>query len=93
MAMEGDRDEDDLPDVFVRLTDPGRYSGTHKHRFKSDGSGAGLEGRRTDVDHAINHHGLAKILRDEDPEMDSPHKPILSWEEDKLRSDAWYTKE
>lgn len=93
MAMEGDRDEDDLPDVFVRLTDPGRYSGTHRHRFRHDGTGAGLEGRRTDTDHAVNHHGLAQILRDEDPEMDSPHKPILPWDEDKLRSDAWYTKD
>lgn len=93
LAMEDDKDEDDLPDVFVRLTDPRRFNGTHKHRFRSDGSGAGLEGRRDDTDFAINHNGEAKILRDDDPEMDAPHKPIMPWEEDKLRSDAFYTRD
>lgn len=84
-------DDDELPDVFVRLTDPARYPASHAYRFNEDGTGAGLEGRRDDIDHQINVQGTAKILRDDDPEMDSPHKPIMSWEEDKLRSDAYYS--
>eukprot|EP00040_Diaphanoeca_grandis_P005354 m.32506 g.32506 ORF g.32506 m.32506 type:complete len:308 (-) comp16656_c0_seq1:113-1036(-) len=86
-----DDQDDELPAVFVRLTDPSRYPSSHARRFLEDGSGAGLEGRRDDPDHMVNVSGSAKILRDDDPEMDSPHKPIMSWEEDKLRSDAYYS--
>ncbi|KNC56264.1 uncharacterized protein AMSG_11699 [Thecamonas trahens ATCC 50062] len=32
-------------DITARLTDPSTYSATHKHRFKSDGTGAGKAGR------------------------------------------------
>ena len=32
-------------DVFDRLTSVNTYTGTHKHRFNSDGTGKGLDGR------------------------------------------------
>ncbi|EGD82798.1 hypothetical protein PTSG_03448 [Salpingoeca rosetta] len=71
---------DDLPDVFVRLTDHKRYNGTHKHRFSQDGVGLGLEGRREDDHHRHVLAGEAKITRDLDVEMDAPNKPTLPWE-------------
>eukprot|EP00667_Euglena_gracilis_P023717 EG_transcript_26935 len=33
--------------VFSRLTDHTKYTGTHVHRFTSDGQGRGLDGRDT----------------------------------------------
>jgi len=90
LAMEQDQDDDELPDVFMRLTDPSRYPASHSQRFR-DGYGMGLEGRRDDISHMVNVAGDAKILRDDDPEMDSPHKPIMPWDEDKLRTDAYYS--
>lgn len=32
-------------DIFSRLTDTSKYTGTHKHRFDKNGMGLGLEGR------------------------------------------------
>ena len=35
------------PSIFERLTDHTKYTGTHAHRFASDGTGRGLAGRDT----------------------------------------------
>jgi hypothetical protein len=31
--------------IFDKLTDPSKYTGTHKERFDSSGKGKGIEGR------------------------------------------------
>eukprot|EP01147_Barroeca_monosierra_P009975 gene9975-2150_t len=35
----------DLPPLFQRLTDPSYFTGSHRYRFDTDGSGKGLYGR------------------------------------------------
>lgn len=88
---EAGLDEDDMPDVFVRLLDPGKFNSTHKHRFSETGVGMGLEGRRDDNDHEINVAGQAQILRTLEPAMDQPHKPLMPWELARMRTDSCYT--
>lgn len=39
--------EADSLDIFERLTDTSKYTGTHGHRFDEQGHGVGLEGRRS----------------------------------------------
>ena len=36
--------------VFDRLTDTSQYTGTHKERFNQDGTGKGIDGRRSQED-------------------------------------------
>eukprot|EP00041_Stephanoeca_diplocostata_P006229 m.78599 g.78599 ORF g.78599 m.78599 type:complete len:239 (+) comp16246_c0_seq3:278-994(+) len=86
-------EDDNLPSVFQRLTDPKRYSGTHRHRFDAAGKGRGIEGRRDDTEYNVNVTGKGTIIRDVDPEMDTPSKPRLSWDYNKLRPDAYYTSD
>ncbi|XP_014284395.2 tubulin polymerization-promoting protein homolog isoform X2 [Halyomorpha halys] len=38
------------PGAVERLTDPSKYTGSHKERFDGSGKGKGLAGRRDDVD-------------------------------------------
>ena len=82
------RDSDDQPDVFVRMLDPKNCHGTHKHRFDENGKGRGLEGRRDNTDYEDAIAGHATITRSLVPEFDAPNRPLCSWEQDKLRSDA-----
>ena len=47
------------PSIFDKLTDTSLYTGTHQHRFTSDGQGRGLEGR----DSPAKGHGLSPTKR------------------------------
>lgn len=87
---EGPRDDGDLPDVFVRLLDHKRYTGAHKSRFSADGQGMGLQGRREDDELNVAIAGKAVITRNDEPEIDFRHKPIMPWEERKRSVDAHY---
>ncbi len=57
--------------IFDRLTDPSKYTGTHKQRFNADGTGRGLAGRdpiSKGTGSITTYHGgdvksLAQILR------------------------------
>lgn len=69
-----------LPSVFQRLTNHRLFSGSHKHRFSSDGVGLGLEGRRDDTVTQRVIAGQGMITRDIEPEIDCPHKPALSFD-------------
>lgn len=84
--------DEDVPDVFIRLLDHRRYSGTHKHRFAADGQGKGLEGRRDDDLQQRVIAGQGMITRREEPEMDSPHKPVLPWDAKRADHQMYYTK-
>lgn len=87
------RDDDDLPDVFVRMLDPKHFHGTHKHRFDENGKGLGIEGRRDDNEFELTVAGAATITRTPNLAMDAPHKPVLPWEERKMRGyDAYHTR-
>jgi len=100
-SMYEDVDED-LPDVFSRLTDHTKYPGAHRARFSADGFGMGILGYRTDTTLEETIAGNAQITRNMEPEMDKPimsamdrdeNRPrlLMEWDEDKLQPDAYYT--
>eukprot|EP01046_Picozoa_sp_COSAG06_P025119 COSAG06_NODE_2091_length_7610_cov_2.766343_3_plen_976_part_00 len=61
--------------IFAKLTDPAQYTGLHRHRFDSDGTGKGLAGRDR-VTKGTGSYGvddsLASMLRPELYESPSP---------------------
>ena len=57
------------PAIFDRLTDSRYYTGSHKHRFDSNGLGRGLDGRTTDETMGDLMAGNGRIVRDREPEV------------------------
>jgi len=61
--------------IFDRLTDPAKYTGTHVHRFDAEGKGRGLAGRQNIVDFKGNTN--TKVV--ESTAGKSPtRKPVVS---------------
>lgn len=88
----GQRPGENVPDVFMRLLDHKKFTSTHKHRFTENGQGRGIEGRRDDDLYQRAIAGQVQITRQEEPEMDSPHKPLMSWEVKRMDHQAFYTR-
>lgn len=61
--------------VLERLTNPSNYTGSHKHRFDSDGRGRGIVGRRDVV--AYTGSVNAPLITDA-PSPTSPKRPVVT---------------
>jgi hypothetical protein len=96
--------DEDLPDVFSRLTDHTKYPGAHRARFSADGYGMGILGYRDDTSLEETIAGNAQITRNLEPEMDKPilsamdrdeNRPrlLMEWDENRLHPHAFYTQD
>jgi hypothetical protein len=68
-----------LGTVFDRLTDVRGFTGTHRERFRNDGTGRGLEGRdgATDYDYVREQHmGKGTGRRETDPQTGKVIEPL-----------------
>eukprot|EP00054_Salpingoeca_dolichothecata_P020497 m.129368 g.129368 ORF g.129368 m.129368 type:complete len:395 (+) comp23637_c0_seq1:38-1222(+) len=72
--------DENLPEVFNRLTDVRKFPKRHKNRFDEQGHGLGLEGSREASEESLNHNlrGTPLITRETIPEFDSPNRPRLA---------------
>jgi len=68
----------DAGDVYDRLTDVRGYTGTHRHRFDTDGRGLGLAGRENSYDYAAMVESVTVETAKGAPVLPSPDVPVAS---------------
>jgi len=51
------------PSIFDKLTDSSQYTGTHKNRFNSDGSGRGIAGRDSIRKGGVSGQDLSQMVK------------------------------